>query len=103
MSNDSEIISQIDTLIEGLSSIGLFTSNTTPSRYIQLQIFISRYEMFVKGNIDQINLEIDKITKKAKQWEISDLSLQERLKKGEIDKYIKNALPVLSDYEFTSE
>lgn len=53
LSSNLEIIDQIDSLIKDLSNIGLFTSNTTPSRYIQLQIFISRYEMFVKGNIDQ--------------------------------------------------
>lgn len=51
---------------------------------------------------NQINLEIDTINKKIKQWELNDLSIQDRLKKGEIDKHIKNALPIISDHEFTS-
>lgn len=108
------VINELDDLIKRLETFGkFFTVDGNIINYVQRQILISRYDFYIKGKkeeaiitlrntlnqIDQYELpevkiklqtEINKITDQLKL--VKDQSLQERIKKVEIEDYFKQAL-----------
>jgi hypothetical protein len=119
LSNDPEIIEELDNKIDEISKIGLFQNNGFPAKYIQYQILVSRYTFYIKNepNIaleilfnslemiepcdlvllkNQVKNEIEKINQQKKQWDGHSASIQDRIREGEINDYVKKAFQLIT-------
>jgi tetratricopeptide (TPR) repeat protein len=119
LSNDPEIIIELDNKIEEISKLGLFQNNGSPSKYIQYQIIVARYIFYLKNDPtkaleillnsldiiepfnlvllkDQVKIEIEKINQQKKQWDGNSTSIQDRIREGEINDYVKKAFQVIA-------
>ncbi|MCE7735990.1 MAG: hypothetical protein GPJ54_14000 [Candidatus Heimdallarchaeota archaeon] len=115
LSEDQDTSNQIDELMEKIGNVPLRNNPSAISSFVSQQIFLAKYFFFIKGDIsvainilhntaDHLrkfklqNLEemLDKETqileKELTKWENADITIKERIKASEFEKYIQQAL-----------
>ena len=112
ISDNEEIITEIDDLIESIQKLGLYKIGGSPTSFINIQILVARYQYYIKENvkegistleqalelIEKFNLaflnnkitnEIAKMTNEMKRFENQDVSdIKEKLSKQELRDYL---------------
>lgn len=114
-SEDEETINQIDLLMENVNKIYYSNLVQTILRFISQQILLAKYNYYIKGDVNKaleilhlsrdkvetyqlqnllitLDVEISKLENEMRKWNNLDLSVKERIKKSDMNKYVKEAL-----------
>ena len=112
VSEDEETITKIDSLITKIYEIPL--TFTSIDSFVHQQLILSKYQFYIKGKINEaielvtkakekiapfklgnLNSKLDSNLESFKQdrtkWDQIDISIKERIKQSEFDKYIQEA------------
>lgn len=114
-SEDQDTINQIDELMEKISKSTLRNNPQAVFSFISQQTLLAKYSYYIKGDpssvldilniaknkldnyqldnlVNTLDAEIDVLEKEITKWDNLDISVRDRIKKSEFDKYIQQAL-----------
>ncbi|MHA2343067.1 MAG: tetratricopeptide repeat protein [Candidatus Hodarchaeales archaeon] len=116
-SEDQDTIDQIDELMEQITKIPLRSNPQAVFSYVSQQIFLAKYNYYIKGDprsalnilndaknrittykldnlVNELDAEIQVLEKEITKWEHLDISIKDRIKTSEFNKYIQQALKI---------
>jgi len=114
-SEDQDTINQIDELMGKISKVPLRNNPQAVFDFISQQIFLAKYNYYIKGDpslaldilndakdrintykldnlVSKLDAEIHALEKEITKWEHLDISVKDRIKASEFNKYIQQAL-----------
>ena len=114
-SEDQDTINQIDELMVKISKIPLRNNPQAIFSFISQEIFLANYNYYIKGDpslaldllndakdrintykldnlVKELDAEIQLLEREITKWEHLDLSIKDRIKKSEFNKYVHQAL-----------
>lgn len=117
LSEDPDIIDQIDRLMEKVNQIPLRNNPQAIFSFISQQIILAKYIYYIKGHasvalnilynakdhintykldnlVNELDAEIEVLEKELTRWDNVDMSIKERIKSSEFNKYIQHALSI---------
>lgn len=115
MSEDQDTIKEIDELMEKIGKVPLRNNPEAISSFLSQQIFLAKYIYYIKGDIsvalnilhntadhlkkfklsnleEKLNAETLILENELTKWENVDITIKERIKASEFNKYIQQAL-----------
>jgi tetratricopeptide (TPR) repeat protein len=117
-SEDQDTINQIDELMVAISKVPLRNNPQSIFGYISQQIFLAKYNYYIKGDpsqafdilekakehinhfkleslVSELDAEIQILEREFSKWNNLNVSIKERIKSSEFNKYILEALKVM--------
>jgi tetratricopeptide (TPR) repeat protein len=117
-SEDQDTINQIDELMLNIHQIPLRNNPQAIFDFISQQIFLAKYNYYIKGNpslaldilnnakdrintykldnlVNELDAEIQVLEREITKWDNLDISVRDRIKKSEFNKYIQQALKIV--------
>ncbi len=114
-SEDQDTIDQIDELMVKISKIPLRNNPQAIFGFISQQIFLAKYNYYIKGDpglaldilndakdriityrldnlVNELDAEIQVLEREITKWDNLDISVKERIKESEFNKYIQQAV-----------
>ena len=116
-SEDQDTINQIDALMVKIGNVPLRNNPQAVFSFISQQIFLAKYDYFIKGDlslaldilndakdrintykldnlVNELDAEIRVLEREITKWEHLDISVKERIKTSEFNKYIQQATKI---------
>ena len=113
-SEDQDTVNQIDELMEKIGKIPLRSNPQAVFSFISQQIFQAKYNYYIKGNpslaldilndakdrintykldnlVNELDAEIQVLEREFAKWDNVNITIKERIKKSEFNKYIQQA------------
>ncbi|MHA2031186.1 MAG: tetratricopeptide repeat protein, partial [Candidatus Kariarchaeaceae archaeon] len=117
LSEDQDTINQIDELMVDIRKIPLRHNPQAIFEFISQQIFLAKYNYFIKGNpslalnilndakdrigiyklynlVNELDAEIEVLEREITKWDNLDISIRDRIKNSEFSKYIQQAMSI---------
>ena len=115
LSEDQDTINQIDELMEKIDTVPLRNNPEAISSFVSQQIFLAKYIFYIKGDISvainilhsttdhvkqfkinnleqMLEAETQILEQELTKWENADITIKERIKASQFNKYIQQAL-----------